>query len=395
MKKGNIMQNQSYSRRNFIGTFGAATGALAVVPNTILSEKIAPIPVDASNAFLQQSADKVSPKVRKGQMWPIKSELKSKRIKFDSPQNQISWAYMKELREHNKTRKIYDINPYVEVYQFRNNLYGLFTENCDGMGDVWMYLIVGPEKAMLIDTAYGLGDLRGLVDKITGGKPIIVVNTHEHYDHAYGNCRFDKVYCHEYLVPYLKTQHEHMWDYLFDAFGNNIWLEFDRKNLPTFKKYEIVGVPDGYTFNLGGDYEVELVFTGGHAAGHAAYLDKKGRNLFSGDNICSDVSGCGSVNVTRPGPYGENTALKVYRDNVKRLVDRMDEYDYIFPNHFMNNIENNLMPNILEACDAVLANPEDYDYTIETWPKNAAEKSVRYFKFIKGFSVLAYGYKRV
>ena len=267
-------------------------------------------------------------------MWPIKSELKSKRIKFDAPQNQISWAYMKELREHNKTRKIYDINPYVEVYQFRDNLYGLFTENCDGMGDVWMYLIIGPEKAMLIDTAYGLGDLKGLVDKITGGKPIIVVNTHEHYDHAYGNCRFDKVYCHEYLVPYLETQNEHMWDYLFDDYGNNIWLEFDRKDLPTFKKYEIAGVKDGYTFNLGGDYEVELVFTGGHAAGHAAYIDKKDRILFSGDNICSDVSGCGSVNMPRPGPHGENTALKVYRDNVKRLVDRMDEYDYIFPHSF-------------------------------------------------------------
>ena len=397
MKKGTqqIQKQTDLSRRIFIGKVGAATGALAISSNTIMSEGNAPIPVHAAHALLQQPAGTVSPKVRKRQMWPIRSELKSKRIKFDAPQNQISWAYMKELREHNKTRKIFDINPYVEVYQFRDNLYGLFTENCDGMGDVWMYLIVGPEKAMLIDTAYGLGDLRGLVDKITGGKPIIVVNTHEHYDHAYGNCRFDKVYCHEYLVPYLKTQHEHMWDYLFDAFGNNIWLEFDRKDLPTFNKYEIVGVPDGHTFNLGGDYEVELVFTGGHAAGHAAYLDKKGRTLFSGDNICSDVSGCGSVNVTRPGPHSENTALKVYRDNVKRLVDRMGEYDYIFPNHFMNNIENNLMPNILEACDAVLAHPEDYDYRIETWGKNTTEPSVRYFKFIKGFSVLAYGYKKV
>ena len=143
-------------------------------------------------------------------MWPNKSQLKSRRIKFDTPQNQISWAFMKELRENNKTRAIYDINPYVEVYQFRDNLYGIFAENCDGKGDVWMYLTVGPERAMLIDTAYGLGDLKGLVDEITGGKPILVVNTHDHYDHAYGNCRFDKVYCHEYLVPYLETQHEHM-----------------------------------------------------------------------------------------------------------------------------------------------------------------------------------------
>jgi glyoxylase-like metal-dependent hydrolase (beta-lactamase superfamily II) len=262
------------------------------------------------------------------------------------------------------------------------------------MGDVWMYLIIGPEKVMFIDTAYGLGDIKGLVDKISGGKPIVVVNTHEHYDHAYGNCRFDQVYCHEYLVPYLNNQNEHMWDYLFDAFGNNIWLEFDRNDLPKFKKYEIIGVKDGHRFNLGGDYEVELVFTGGHAPGHAAYLDRKDRILFSGDNICSDVSGCGSVNIPRPTPHGENTALQVYRDNVKRLVDRMDEYDHIFPQHFMNDIENNLMINILAACDAILANPDKPDYTTETWGKNASEPTVRYFKFIKDFSVISYGYRK-
>lgn len=331
---------------------------------------------------------------KKRDNWTIKSELKSKRIKYDTPQNEISWAYMKDLRENNKTRRIYLINPYVEVYQFRPNVYELFSENCDGLGDYFMHLIIGPEKAMLIDAGYGLGDVPGLVNHLTGNKPLVVVNTHEHPDHAYGLCRFDKVYCSEYLVPYLQMQNAHMWDYLFDEYGDNIWLQFDRKDLPVFKKYEIVGVKDGYTFNLGGDYEVELIFTGGHSPGHAAYLDKKAKILFTGDNICSDVSSCGSINVPRPGPYGENTNLSVYRDNVKRLVGRMNEYDYIFPNHFITNIENNLMPNILEACDAVLANPESYDYKKETWNKGGTDSTVRYYKYIRGFSVLAYGYNK-
>lgn len=376
------------NRREFIKNAGAGAAVLG------LSSALPLTASSISKTEVVKTAGVTTPVKRNWQMWPIKSGLKSKRIKFDVAQNQISWAYMKELREHNKTRKIYDINPYVEVYQFRDNLFGLFTENCDGMGDVWMYLIIGPEKAMLIDTAYGLGDLKGLVDKLSGGKPLIIVNTHEHYDHAYGNCRFEKVYCHEYLVPYLNNQNPHMWDYLFDAFGNNIWLEFDSKDLPVFRKYEIVGVPDGHRFNLGGDYEVELVFTGGHAAGHAAYIDKKDRILFSGDNICSDVSGCGSINLPLQGPHAENKLLRVYRDNVKRLTDRMDEYDNIFPQHFMTDIENNLMPKILEACDAIIANPDAYDYKTETWGKNASDPSVRYFKFIKDFSVISYGYNK-
>ena len=95
-------------------------------------------------------------------MLPIQGASKAKRIKWGPAQNAISWSYMKLLRENNKTRVIYPVNPYVEVYTLRKNLFGLFTHNLDGGGDVWMFLTVGPEKALLIDTAYGLGDLKGL-----------------------------------------------------------------------------------------------------------------------------------------------------------------------------------------------------------------------------------------
>jgi glyoxylase-like metal-dependent hydrolase (beta-lactamase superfamily II) len=223
---------------------------------------------------------------------------------------------MKELRESHKTKTIYPVNPYVEVYRFRDNLYGWFTHNLDGGGDVWMFLVVGPERALLIDTAYGLGDLPGLAAEITGGKPLLVANTHEHSDHAYGNCRFAKVYGHEYLVPYLETQNEHIWDYLFDEYGDNIWVEFDRADLPTFRKYEIVGVKDGYTFDLGGGHEVELVYQGGHSAGHAAYID-------------------------------------------------IDQLDYLFPGHFMVNLENNVLVDILQTLTAIIAEPTRYNYKDE------------------------------
>jgi glyoxylase-like metal-dependent hydrolase (beta-lactamase superfamily II) len=385
------------NRRHFFKTVGAGVAGLGLstaLPSTAAAAGAAATPakkevIKAGDTFPYR----VGPG-RKKLMWPIKNDLKSKRIKHDAAIDPISWAYMKELRENNKTKIIYPVNPYVEVYQFRDSLYGWFTHNLDGGGDVWMFLIVGPEKAMLIDTAYGLGDLKGLADKITGGKPLIVANTHEHFDHAYGNCRFDKVYCHEYLTPYLEMQHAHMWDYLFDEYGDNIWVEFDRNDLPKFKKYEIAGVPDGYKFNLGGGHEVELLYQGGHSAGHAALIDKKNRVAFTGDNIICDTSGCGSVNVTRPGPHGENTMLKVYRENLKRLIDRMDEFDHVYPGHFMVDVENGVLPNELETIDEILANPEGYDYKIEAWGKTGSDPAVRYAKHIRGFSVVFYGYKK-
>ena len=177
--------------------------------------------------------------------------------------------------------------------------------------------------------------------------------------------------------------------------GENIWLQFDKEDLPAFKPYEITGVPDGYTWDLGDGYEVELIHTGGHAAGHAAYLDKRNRILFTGDNICSDVSGCGAVGKPRAnGPHAECTLLTYYRDRVKFLVDRLDEYDYIFPSHFMINLESHLMEDVLETVEKILSDPESCDYKTETYGKERDSADVRYFKYIKGFSVIGYTYDK-
>ena len=56
-----------------------------------------------------------------------------------------------------------------------------------------MYLLEGDEKALLIDTGYGAENLREYVEKLTS-KPILVVNTHYHPDHAAGNGEFEAVY---------------------------------------------------------------------------------------------------------------------------------------------------------------------------------------------------------
>ncbi len=324
-----------------------------------------------------------------GQMWPIHGASKAKRISWGAPQNQISWAYMKMLREGSGSMKVYDINPYVEVYRFYDNLYGLFNQNCDGAGDVWMWLVIGPRKAMLIDTAFGVGDMKGLVNTITGGMPLIVANTHIGPDHVLGNCRFDTVYRHEYDHESITNRCKPgAWDYLFDRNGNNIWLQFDRKDLPVYRDYELVAVKDGHTFNLGGDHDVELVWTAGHTPGHAMYLDRKSRFLFAGDDVCSDVTGCGSG--PSPGrPNGQYANLTTYRDCLARLVARLDEFDYVFPGHFMVNLENSVMVRLLDALNEIIANPDGFDYKVEQTSGDGTRRE-RMHKFVRGFGTIAY-----
>lgn len=314
---------------------------------------------------------------------PIESGLRSKRVYMSEPVNETCWAYMKLLREHSDIRLSFGTDPYAEVYRFRDDTYGIFTESADGMGDPWIYLIDGPQKAMLIDTGFGIGDLKALCNEITGGKELIVVNTHGHYDHAYGNAQFDRVYCHEYETASLKSQDEHIWDYLFQEDGVPIWSEFDRDDIISFKPYEIIGVKDGYTWDLGDGRIVELIHLGGHTAGHAAFLDRKARNLFCGDDFISMRVG---ITGAKPYlPYGEYATIKAFTENVEKLCGRIKEIDHLFPGHFVTDIESSVIENMLYTCRSVLEAP--FEGYVSAKP---GKKGMVYQKYVEGLGTLAY-----
>ena len=294
------------------------------------------------------------------------------------------WAYMKLLREKDKTKHIYDIDPYVEVYKFRDNLYGLLQETPDGNADVWMYLIIGPKRALLVDTGYGIGDLKGLVNELSGGKPVIVVNNHAHNDHILGNGQFDEVYCHKYDVPVLQKQDAHSWDYMFDEEGKGIYAEFDRNAIIKFKPYSIIPCEDGHIFDLGDGYEIELIYMGGHTPGNSCFLDKSGRTLFAGGTVLGM-----SIGIYGPMdgiPYGEKATLREFTENMKKLAARIDEFDYAFSGHYTTDIESFCVLDILDACSDVLKDPV-HNYTY----KEEFEWGVKYYKHIKGLGVLEYG----
>lgn len=64
-----------------------------------------------------------------------------------------------------------------------------------GNSGAFMDMIVGEHHALLFDTGYGFGDLKSLVRAVTD-KPLYVVNSHGHVDHACGNAQFGSAYIH-------------------------------------------------------------------------------------------------------------------------------------------------------------------------------------------------------
>lgn len=64
-----------------------------------------------------------------------------------------------------------------------------------GFGGVNMYLLIGSDKALLIDSGYGALPIMPVIREITD-KEVICVCTHGHLDHALGAAQFSKAYMH-------------------------------------------------------------------------------------------------------------------------------------------------------------------------------------------------------
>lgn len=285
----------------------------------------------------------------------IKSDLKSHRILWET-EHPCRWPFMKVLREYSTLKEFYpEINPYVEAYKVRDNVWALFQESMDGVGDLWMYVINGPEKVMIVDTGFGVGDLKGLVEHLVGtkDKEIFVANTHHHYDHAYGNAQFDKCYCHEDEVFSMKKRAmgPHIWDYLFDENGKCIYTEFDRADIIPYKEYELIGVPTGHIFDLGGGYEVEAVPLRGHSAGQCGYLDKHNHILFTGD-----ITGVGGS--YEGDPKADNCNVETLWWDLQVVVGRLPEIESIFPGHGCWDMTSSILQYELDALTRIMDDPK-------------------------------------
>lgn len=289
---------------------------------------------------------------------PIKSDLKSHKKVWEK-EYPLRWPFMKILRETSNLKQFYpEIDPYAEAYKFRENTWAIYSESFDGMGDPWIYVINGPKKALIVDTGFGVGDLKGLVQKLIGDdqKEIIVANTHSHFDHAYGNAQFDICYCHEdeeFLMR--QTMNPHIWDYLYDhETMEGIYTEFDPRDIIPYKDYELRLLKSYECIDLGDGYLVECIPLRGHTTGQAGYLDHQTGCLFMGDTT--------SAGRAREGdPHPENGCVERLRDDFREIVKRIDEVSGVFPGHGPLDITPVILQYFLNALEAVIADPESAD----------------------------------
>ena len=174
---------------------------------------------------------------------------------------------------------------YFTVTKYNDSLYQIK----DALG-VLATLVIGRDKALLFDTCYGIGDLKKEVESITD-KPLIVVNSHGHMDHACGNYQFDSVYIHKDDVELCKKhcgvdrrkrniESAKRLNVLPDGFDVDKYINEGTGNL------KLVDVGD--VFDLG-NVDLEVIKMEGHTAGSIGLYIKKWKLMLVSDAACPFV----------------------------------------------------------------------------------------------------------
>lgn len=253
-----------------------------------------------------------------------------------------------------KSHKVYDVDPYVMVFEDEDvpGIFHIYYDAHSKGASAWMHLIVGQERALLIDTAFGIGDLRGLVETLTD-KPVDVVNTHFHGDHSAGNGQFETIFIHKYDIPYLEMS-EKAENRLLPAPGT-----YREEDIIPLRSAKHVAMEDGFVFRLGEGHEVEVIHMPGHAAGGCMLLDRKYNLLFSGDAVVFTPT----LIIGRfPAPYyPEYLTVTAFRDALKKALPKCQNVKKLYTGHSVQGISPVYLTDMIDCCEKIIAHPDQYE----------------------------------
>lgn len=261
-------------------------------------------------------------------------------------------AYAASLCE--KEHKVYDVDPYVMVFEDEDvpGVFHIYYDAHSKGASAWMHLIVGQERALLIDTAFGIGDLRSLVETLTD-KPVDVVNTHFHGDHSAGNGQFETIFIHKYDIPYLEMS-EKAENRLLPAPGT-----YREEDIIPLRSAKHVAMEDGFVFRLGEGHEVEVIHMPGHAAGGCMLLDRKYNLLFSGDAVVFTPT---LIIGKFPAPYyPEYLTVTAFRNALKKALPKCQNVKKLYTGHSVQGISPVYLTDMMDCCEKIIAHPDQYE----------------------------------
>jgi glyoxylase-like metal-dependent hydrolase (beta-lactamase superfamily II) len=150
----------------------------------------------------------------------------------------------------------------------------MFTQPMGQVYDLNLGLILGSKYNYVIDTGLGSGSVAPILEYIgNDAKPTVVVNTHCHWDHIWGNWVFES----SLIVSHISCREleEKYWDETLHENAASVDGEV-RKCLPNMVFDRCLYFPED---------EVSMFHTPGHSPDSISIYDAFDNILYAGDNI--------------------------------------------------------------------------------------------------------------
>lgn len=209
---------------------------------------------------------------------------------------------------------------------------------------VCMYLAEGTEKAALLDTGFGFGDLKGYVESLTS-KPYEVLLSHGHMDHAGGSVQFGRVYLNERdwaLEKWHNTRERRIWDVHHGPGGMPAGIT-EADFLPD-RTLPYTPLDEGDVFDLGGVTVVPIAVPG-HTAGSLIFLLPEDRTALFGD-------ACGEHTLLL---FQESAPISEYRAALVHMREFEGQFDTVLRNHGSYSSPKQILADNIELCGQILA----------------------------------------
>lgn len=184
---------------------------------------------------------------------------------------------------------------------------------------VCAYLVKGSKQAALLDTGFGIGDLKGYVESLIE-VPYIVLLSHGHLDHAGGAGQFKEVFLNEKDWA-LEKWHCSLEKRLYDVHNGPGGIPegvTDNDLLPS-RTAPYRPLDEGDNFDLGG-VTVKPIAVPGHTTGMLVFLLPEERAAILGD-------ACGE------GTLLKKEALPEYKEALCHLETFALDFDIVLRNH--------------------------------------------------------------
>lgn len=194
----------------------------------------------------------------------------------------------------------------------------------------FIYLLEGENQALLIDTGWGCDALKELVFSLTD-KPLSVINTHYHSDHAGGNYLFDEVMVSDNYgadsLAYKKGPYSYLSNYLH---------------------YKIKRVND-MEIDLGGRHLYIIKLKPAHSYSSLFIYDETNKMLFCGDEIDAKHIVMFDTSEDAMNHYDLKTILANYASNLTLVKDL--DIDFLLPSHNFTPISREYLDDLREMAE--------------------------------------------